>query len=182
MIMAAIILTCAWSIGTICQELFTADYVIDLIHQFLTPHWLPLITFVTASVISFATGTSWGTMAILMRIAIPLAFKFPLGQPGIDPTHATNLMLRTTAAMLAGATFGDHCSPISDTTIMSSMTSGTDHIDHVRTQLPYALTVTIIACFFGYLPVGFGISDWWVLEFGIMVTFLVVRFIGKKTG
>jgi Na+/H+ antiporter NhaC len=182
MIMAAIILTCAWSIGTICQDLFTADYVIYLTQKFLTPHWLPLITFLTASVISFATGTSWGTMAILMPIAIPLAFKFPLGQPGIDPTHATNLMLSTTAAVLAGATFGDHCSPISDTTIMSSMASGADHIDHVRTQLPYALAVALIACFFGYLPVGFGISDWWVLGFGIMATFLVVRFVGKKTG
>lgn len=182
MIMAAIILTCAWSIGSLCQELFTADYVIHLTQKFLTPHWLPLITFLTAAIISFATGTSWGTMAILMPIAIPLAFKFPLGQPGIDPSHATNLMLSTTAAVLAGATFGDHCSPISDTTIMSSMASGADHIDHVRTQLPYALTAALIACFLGYLPVGFGISDWWVLGFGILITFLVVRFIGKKTG
>lgn len=182
MIMAAIILTCAWSIGTICQELFTADYVIHLTQKFLTPHWLPLITFFTAAVISFATGTSWGTMAILMPIAIPLAFKFPLEQPGIDPTHASSLMLSTTAAVLAGATFGDHCSPISDTTIMSSMASGADHIDHVRTQLPYALSAALIACFLGYLPVGFGISDWWVLGFGILTAFLVVRFIGKKTG
>jgi Na+/H+ antiporter NhaC len=182
MIMAAIILTCAWSIGMICQDLFTADYVIHLTRQFLTPHWLPLITFLTAAIISFATGTSWGTMAILMPIAIPLAFKFPLGQPDIDPAHATNLMLSTTAAVLAGATFGDHCSPISDTTIMSSMASGADHIDHVRTQLPYALSVALIATFFGYLPVGFGISDWWVLGFGILATFLVVRFVGKKTG
>ena len=181
MIMAAIILTSAWAIGTICQDLFTADYVIHLTRQFLTPHWLPLITFLTAAIISFATGTSWGTMAILMPIAIPLAYKFPLAIPGIDPSHATNLMLSTTAAVLAGATFGDHCSPISDTTIMSSMASGADHIDHVRTQLPYALTVAIVAGLFGYLPVGFNISDWWVLIFGFVVLFLVVRFLGKKT-
>ncbi len=181
MIMAAIILVSAWAIGTICQDLFTADYVIHLTRKFLTPHWLPLITFVTAAVVSFATGTSWGTMAILMPIAIPLAFKFPLGMPGIDPSHATNLMLSTTAAVLAGATFGDHCSPISDTTIMSSMACGADHIDHVRTQLPYALTVGIIASVFGYIPVGFDISDWWVLLFGFIVLFLVVRFVGKKT-
>ncbi len=181
MVLAAIILTSAWAIGAICQELYTADYVIYLTRQFLTPHWLPLITFVTAAVISFATGTSWGTMAILMPIAIPLAYKFPLATPGIDPSHATNLMLSTTAAVLAGATFGDHCSPISDTTIMSSMASGADHIDHVRTQLPYAIVVGLIACFFGYLPVGFNISDWWVLLVGFAVIFLVVRFVGKKT-
>ncbi len=181
MIMAAIILTSAWAIGMICQDLFTADYVIYLTRQFLTPHWLPLITFLTAAIVSFATGTSWGTMAILMPIAIPLAYKFPLGTPGIDPAHASMLMLSTTAAVLAGATFGDHCSPISDTTIMSSMASGADHIDHVRTQLPYALTVGLIASFFGYIPVGFNISDWWVLSIGFVVTYLVVRFVGKKT-
>jgi len=181
MIMAAIILTCAWAIGMICQDLFTADYVIHLTRKFLTPHWLPLITFLTAAIVSFATGTSWGTMAILMPIAIPLAYKFPLGTPGIDPTHATVLILSTTAAVLAGATFGDHCSPISDTTIMSSMASGADHIDHVRTQLPYAIVVAIVASLFGYIPVGFNISDWWVLPIGFAVIFLVVRFVGKKT-
>jgi Na+/H+ antiporter NhaC len=181
MVMAAIILVSAWTIGTICQELFTADYVIYLTRNFLTPHWLPLITFLTAAIVSFATGTSWGTMAILMPIAIPLAYKFPLATPGIDLSHASSLMLSTTAAVLAGATFGDHCSPISDTTIMSSMASGADHIDHVRTQLPYALTVGLIACLFGYIPVGFDISDWWVLPIGFVVIFLAVRFIGKKT-
>jgi Na+/H+ antiporter NhaC len=181
MVLAAIILTSAWAIGSICQELYTADYMIYLTRQFLSPHWLPMITFLTAALVSFATGTSWGTMAILMPIAIPLAYKFPLATPGIDPSHATNLMLSTTAAVLAGATFGDHCSPISDTTIMSSMASGADHIDHVRTQLPYAVAVAIIAGLFGYIPVGFDISDWWVLLVGFLVIFLVVRFVGKKT-
>ena len=181
MVMAAIILVNAWAIGGICQELYTADFVIHLTRSFLSPHWLPLVTFVTAATISFATGTSWGTMAILMPIAIPLAYKFPLSHLGIDPSHATNLLLSTTASVLAGATFGDHCSPISDTTIMSSMASGADHIDHVRTQLPYALTVGLIACLFGYLPVGFGISDWWVLVFGFAAIFVIVRFVGKST-
>ncbi len=181
MVMAAIILTSAWAIGSICQELFTADYVIHLTRQFLTPHWLPLITFLTAAIISFATGTSWGTMAILMPIAIPLAYKFPLAHGGIAAAHATQLMLSTTASVLAGATFGDHCSPISDTTIMSSMASGADHIDHVRTQLPYALTTAAVASVFGYIPVGWGISGWEVLLVGTGGLFLIVRFIGKKT-
>ncbi|MFZ0392099.1 MAG: Na+/H+ antiporter NhaC family protein [Calditrichia bacterium] len=182
MIMAALILTAAWAIGTICQDLFTADYVIHLTRTFLTPHWLPLITFLSAAVVSFATGTSWGTMAILMPIAIPLAFKFPQTLDAIGEAHRMALMLSNTAAVLAGATFGDHCSPISDTTIMSSMASGADHIDHVRTQLPYALTVGLIASVFGYLPVGFGLTGWWVLLPGFLVIFLVVRFAGKKTG
>jgi Na+/H+ antiporter NhaC len=181
MILAAIILTSAWAIGAICQDLFTADYVIHQTRNFLTPHWLPLVTFISAAVISFATGTSWGTMAILMPIAIPLAYKFPAMHASIDPSHATALMLSSTAAVLAGATFGDHCSPISDTTIMSSMASGADHIDHVRTQLPYALTVGLIASVLGYIPVGLGISDWWILPIGTLALFLVVRFVGKKS-
>ena len=180
MVMAGIILTSAWAIGNICQELFTADYVIHLTRHFFTPHWLPLITFLTAAIISFATGTSWGTMAILMPIAIPLAYKFP-AEHALTLTHANQLILSTIAAVLAGATFGDHCSPISDTTIMSSMASGADHIDHVRTQLPYALTVALVASFLGYVPVGFGWSDWWVLVLGTIVLFLIVRFLGKST-
>ncbi len=181
MILAAIILTGAWTIGTICQDLFTADYVISLTKQFLSPHWLPIVTFVSAGVISFATGTSWGTLAILMPIAIPLAHKYPLTHPEIDAAHAMGLLLATTAAVLAGSTFGDHCSPISDTTIMSSMASGADHIDHVRTQLPYALTAAAIAIVFGYIPISFwGISTWVVLPMGILTTFLVVRFLGRN--
>jgi Na+/H+ antiporter NhaC len=181
MIMAAIILTSAWAIGAICQDLYTADYVIHLTRKFLTPHWLPLVTFLTAAIISFATGTSWGTMAILMPIAIPLSFKFPLEYTTIDQHHAIILILSTTASVLAGATFGDHCSPISDTTIMSSMSSGADHIDHVRTQLPYAMTAGVRACIFGYIPVGFDITGWWILIPGVIATYLIIRFLGKKT-
>jgi len=180
MMMAAVILSAAWAIGDICRDLFTADYVVSLTRTFLTPHWLPFLIFLTAGVIAFATGTSWGTMAILMPIAIPLAYKFPQADPTIVGMHETSIMLSTIASVLAGATFGDHCSPISDTTIMSSMASSADHIDHVRTQLPYAMTAALIASFFGYLPVGFGISNWVVLPLGLVATFLVVRFLGKK--
>ncbi len=181
MIMAAIILTAAWAIGSICSDLFTAQYVLFLTEQFLSPQWLPVLVFLSASVIAFSTGTSWGTMAILMPIAIPLAHQLPLGVEGISAAHAHAILLSTTAAVLAGATFGDHCSPISDTTIMSSMASGADHIDHVRTQLPYALTAGGISCLFGYIPIGFGISNWVVLPLGIISIFMVIRFVGKKT-
>ncbi len=180
MMMAAIILTAAWAIGNICQDLYTADYVVSITRKFLTPHWLPVISFLTAAVISFATGTSWGTMAILMPIAIPLAHKFPLTDPTISAAHAMGLLLSTTAAVLAGATFGDHCSPISDTTIMSSMASGSDHIDHVRTQLPYAVLAGGVACLFGYIPIGLGISTWVVLPLGFISIILFIRFFGKR--
>ena len=181
MTMAALILVSAWAIGSICQDLYTADYIINVIQKFLSPHWLPLLIFLAAAAISFSTGTSWGTMAILMPVAIPLAYKFPQMDPSIDATHAMGLLLSSTAAVLAGATFGDHCSPISDTTIMSSMASGADHIDHVRTQLPYALAAASIACLLGYIPVGFGISNWIVFPLGIVAVFLIVRFIGKPS-
>jgi Na+/H+ antiporter NhaC len=181
MVMAAIILTAAWTIGMICQELFTAEYVINLTHHFLTPAWLPFITFITAALISFATGTSWGTMAVLMPIAIPMSIQLTQSYASPEIIFPTNILISTTAAVLAGATFGDHCSPISDTTIMSSMASGADHIDHVRTQLPYALTVGLVACVLGYIPVGLGMNNWLALLLGFITIFLIIRFLGKRT-
>ena len=181
MVLACIVLTAAWAIGDVCEDLFTGDYVVHLTQSFLSPQWLPMLIFLTAGVIAFATGTSWGTMAILMPIAIPLAHKFPQGIPEIDATHATAILLSTTASVLAGATFGDHCSPISDTTILSSMASGADHIDHVRTQLPYALTTGGIACLFGYIPIGFGLSNWLMLPLGFAAVYLIIRYLGRRS-
>jgi len=180
MMMAVLILVGAWAIGSICQDLYTADYVVHLAKNFLSPNWLPLLIFLSSGIIAFSTGTSWGTMAILMPIAIPLAYKLPLNDPSIDSAHAMALLLSSSAAVLAGATFGDHCSPISDTTIMSSMASGADHIDHVRTQMPYALTAGLVACIIGYIPIGMGFSNWIVLPLGGLAVFLIIRFVGKK--
>ena len=181
MMMACIILTAAWAIGSICGDLYTADYVVSISQHFLSVEWLPTIIFLSAAVVAFSTGTSWGTMAILMPIAIPMAHKFALETPGMDEAHATGMLLCVTAAVLAGATFGDHCSPISDTTILSSMASGADHIDHVRTQLPYAISAAVIACIFGYIPVGFGLNHWLTLPLGAVATWALVRFVGKPT-
>jgi len=180
MMMAVVILTLAWGIGDICRDLFIADYVVYLTSHFLSAHWLPMLIFISAALISFATGTSWGTMAILMPIAIPLAHQFALSDPDITGMHETGILLSTIGAVLAGATFGDHCSPISDTTIMSSMASSADHIDHVRTQLPYALTCGMAASVIGYIPIGFGVSNWVLLPVGFAVLFLIVRFVGKR--
>lgn len=180
MVMAALILTLAWAIGNICADIQTADYVITVTQGMLSPHLLPLFSFLIAGVIAFATGTSWGTMAILMPIIIPLAYQLPAVDPSISEAVRNEIFLSAIASILAGATFGDHCSPISDTTIMSSMASGADHIDHVRTQLPYALMVAGVSIVFGYLPVGYGMHGWVVLLAGFTVIFLGVRFLGKK--
>ena len=118
----------AFAIGTVCRELGTGIYTAELSKQWLAPDFVPVIIFLVACFIAFSTGTSWGTFAIMIAIGIPMA-------QALD----ANLYL-TIAAALGGGVFGDHCSPISDTTIISSMASASDHIDHVKTQLPYALT------------------------------------------
>jgi len=180
MILAALILTMAWSIGNICTDLKTADYIIHISEGFLSPYFIPLLSFIIAALISFATGTSWGVMAILMPIVIPIAHLLPQADPAITLAQQQAIFLSTIASVLAGATFGDHCSPISDTTIMSSMASGADHIDHVRTQLPYALFGGILSMIVGYLPVGFGVSPWLVLPVGILIIVVSIRFFAPK--
>jgi Na+/H+ antiporter NhaC len=181
MLLAALILTMAWSIGNICTDMHTANYVIGLTSEFISAGMVPFLTFFTAAVISFATGTSWGVMAILMPIAIPMGYLLPHADPSFTAEQQHVIFLSTIASVLAGATFGDHCSPISDTTIMSSMASGSDHIDHVRTQLPYAILGGLMSLIFGYLPIGLGITDWVVLPAGILITVLFIILIGKKS-
>jgi Na+/H+ antiporter NhaC len=177
MLPAALILTLAWSIGQICSDIKTAEYIIEISKTFISLPFLPLLTFITAAIISFATGTSWGVMAILMPIVIPLAHHHITIA---SDASAQGIFLSTIAAVLAGATFGDHCSPISDTTVMSSMAASADHMDHVRTQLPYALFVGVISMLIGYIPVGLGIPWWISLFFAGLAILLTIRFFGKK--
>ncbi|MDI6600556.1 MAG: Na+/H+ antiporter NhaC family protein [Thermoanaerobacteraceae bacterium] len=169
LMITAIILTLAWSLGSVTQDVKAADFLIGALSGNLDPGFIPSLVFVTGCLISFATGTSWGTMAIVMPLALPLAHG--LGAP----------LLPTLGSVMAGAIFGDHCSPISDTTILSSMASACDHMDHVTTQMPYAITVAVIAGIFGYIPAGFGFPVWLSLILGAVVTYLVVRFVGKST-
>jgi len=180
MLLAILILILAWSIGNICSDLKTADYIIYISDGFLSPYFLPLLSFIIASIISFATGTSFGVMAILMPIVIPIAYLVPQADPAITMAQQQSIFLSTIASVLAGATFGDHCSPISDTTIMSSMASGADHIDHVKTQLPYALFGGVLSMIVGYLPVGFGVSPWLMLPVGIVIIVVSIRFLAPK--
>jgi len=178
MIMAIVILILAWSIASICGDLHTSDFMVTALSNHLDPRWLPAIVFFLASVTSFATGTSWGTMGILIPLAVPTAFG--LAQTaGLSPGHEQAILFGSVSSVLAGAIFGDHCSPISDTTVLSSMASGCDHVDHVRTQLPYALVVGAAAILLGYLPSGFGLSPFIGLALGSVTLFALLRTLGK---
>ncbi len=143
---AVVILALAYCINAISKDMGTAHYVISITEGFLAPALLPLLLFLVSGVISFATGTSWGTYAIMVPIALPLATQF-----GGGPT--STLVVASFAAVAGGGVFGDHVSPLSDTTVLSSLGSASDHIDHVRTQLPYAASVAFVACLL-YLFVG----------------------------
>lgn len=123
----ALIMLLAFAIGNLCNQLGTGLYVSEVSKSFLSPKLVPFIVFIISGFIAFSTGTSWGTFAIMIPIAVPMAAGFD-----------TNVHIAIAAA-LSGGVFGDHCSPVSDTTIISSMASASDHIDHVKTQLPYAL-------------------------------------------
>ncbi len=179
MLLAVVILTLAWSIGMVTEELNTADYLVQILREVLDPRWIPVLTFIIAALTAFATGTSWGTMAILMPIVIPLSYALGV-DAGLDVSHKAIILYGTVSSVLAGAVFGDHCSPISDTTILSSMASSCDHIDHVRTQLPYALVVAFIGMLIGDIPTAYGVSPWLSLLIGISLAFGVVYIFGKK--
>lgn len=174
LVITAIILVFAWSIGSVAGDVGTANYLISVVTDTLPPFVLPLLVFAISCVVAFATGTSWGTMAIMMPLAIPLAAAF-------NGNIIDNLMLATLSAVLTGSIFGDHCSPISDTTIMSSMASAADHIDHVKTQLPYALFVAVTAIIVGYLPAGLGLNPLLSLVAGVLIIWAVLKFYGKST-
>ncbi len=180
MLLAVIILVLAWAIGAITVEMKTADYIISLIGDNISPHYLPVIIFLVAGLTSFATGTSWGTMAILMPIVIPLSHSVS-GLYGLDAIESTLILQGVISSVLAGCVFGDHCSPISDTTILSSMASGCNHIDHVRTQLPYAILVAIVCMLIGDIPTAFGLSPYLSLLAISLIIVAIVYLIGKKS-
>ncbi|MGH4121327.1 Na+/H+ antiporter NhaC family protein [Clostridium sp.] len=143
---AIIILALSYSINNLSKNMGTANYIISLTESWLVPSLLPVLTFVLAAIIAFSTGTSWGTFAIVMPLSVPLAFIF-------TGNVVTPLVLATIAAVAGGGVFGDHCSPLSDTTVLASTGAASDHMDHVKTQLPYALTVAVAATVL-YLIIG----------------------------
>ncbi len=167
-----IILVLAWTLTSIIKELGAGYFISSQISDLIPAYLIPSIIFGVASIISFATGTSYGTMGILMPLAIPLA----IGAAPNDPQIA----LVATSAVLTGAIFGDHCSPISDTTILSAIGSGCDHIEHVNTQLPYALFIGALTIATAYIPAGLGISPYIILGGNIVLIIGIVHFFGKK--
>ncbi|SFB18551.1 Na+/H+ antiporter NhaC family protein [Clostridium frigidicarnis] len=170
LIMTGVILLLAWSLSAVIKDLGTAKYLVSVLSNSIPYYLLPSIIFVLAAIISFATGTSYGTMGIMMPLTIPLAY-------GILPSD--NFILIATSAVLTGAIFGDHCSPISDTTILSSMGSSCDFLDHVRTQMPYSIMVAVVSVVAGYIPVSLGVPVYIVLPASILILALIVRFVFK---
>lgn len=164
------------------HRLYTGDYLSQLFLSFNTNAevwYFPTLIFLLASVIAFATGTSWGTMALLMPLVIPTVYKIlTINQTVVFSENP--IILASVGSVLAGAIFGDHCSPISDTTVLSSQASGCNHIAHVRTQLPYALFVAGVAILFGTLPVGLGIPIWLTFPLGLVVLWMGLRFLGQE--
>ena len=171
LVITGVILILAWSLSSVIKELGTAKYLIKLLSGSFPAFLLPNLIFVLGAIISFSTGTAYGTMGILMPLAVPLAHS-------INPEMS--FVIVSTSAVLTGAIFGDHCSPISDTTILSSMGAGCNHIDHVRTQMPYALFTGAITILFGYIPAGLGMPIYIVLPLAILAVFVGVQIFGKK--
>lgn len=179
---AMVILWLAWTLSSLTGDegLKTGAFLADTIGAVeMSPGFMPTIVFVLASAIAFSTGTSWGTMAILMPIVIPLVYTLIEQTSGIAPAADHFIITASIGSVLAGAIFGDHCSPISDTTILSSRSSDCDHIAHVRTQIPYALTIGGVAILFGTLPAGFEISSLILLPLGCLALAAVLIFFGR---
>ena len=171
------ILWFAWAISAMTEpdQLDTGGYLAGVLSERLDPRMLPTVVFVLAGAVAFATGTSWGTMGILTPLSVALAIK-------LDPTSSFDaaggaggaIALSTCGAVLAGAIFGDHCSPISDTTVLSSRASDCDHIAHVKTQMPYAVVVAGICIVAGTIPSALGVSPWLCLFASIIVLAAIV--------
>ena len=173
-----LILVLAWSLSAVTVELGTAEYLMSVFGDTLNPFWLPALVFILSALTAFATGSSWGTMGILMPLVVPLAWE--IGNTGglaFEVTH--EIIYASVSAVLAGSVWGDHCSPISDTTILSSIATQCDHVEHVNTQLPYAMIVGVISTLglIGMMVVGI---PWWVIyPVGVAVIVGIIFKFGK---
>ncbi|MCF8230034.1 MAG: Na+/H+ antiporter NhaC family protein, partial [Bacteroidales bacterium] len=160
MLTAVLILVLAWALALVTEHMHTADFISQSMLEIqLSPYFVPAITFILAALVSFSTGSSWGTMAILYPLLLPASWLIA-EQSGLDYDASMLIFYNVVSCVLAGSVLGDHCSPISDTTILSSLASSCNHIEHVRTQLPYALSVGFVAIIVGTIPSAFGISSY----------------------
>lgn len=181
MLPAIMILTLAWSVALITKHLHTADFISQLLlDASISPFLIPTFTFIMAALVSFSTGSSWGTMAILYPLILPAGWLVGQ-QAGLNYEETMAIFHNIAAAVLTGSVLGDHCSPISDTTILSSLASSCPHIEHVRTQLPYALITGAFAIVLGILPASFGWSPWLLFPAGFLGMYLIIHLLGKST-
>lgn len=177
MIPAVVILVLAWSLAGVTEDLNTALYLKSFFGEEFKYVWVvPALTFVLSAFIAFSTGSSWSTMALMYPLVIPLSYSLI----GNGEVTDLSLMYNTIASVLAGAVLGDHCSPISDTTILSSLATSCNHISHVRTQMPYALTVGGVSLCIGVIPAAMGISSLLLVPLGVILLYLIVHYLGKR--
>ena len=181
MFYAMIILILAWALGGISEQLGTANYLVSVLGDSLPVELVPALVFLLAAGTAFATGSSWGAMGILVPLIFPLTWAV-MQASGQQTAEDMHILYSSIACVLAGSVWGDHCSPISDTTILSSMASGCDHIEHVRTQMPYALLVGFVAIGTCTIPVAYGMPWWMGLLVGTGLLFLVLHLKGENTG
>jgi len=179
MLFAMIVLVLAWSLSDVTSALNTAGYLVTVLADTLPVQFVPAAVFVLSAITAFTTGTSWGTMGILMPLVVPLTWAV-MSVNGMTSAADMHLLYSAVACNLAGAVWGDHCSPISDTTVLSSMASGCDHIEHVRTQLPYATLVGVIGLLVGTIPGGFGMSPGASIIIGIVILIATLKFFGRS--
>jgi len=173
-----LILVLAWALSAITVELGTADYLVSVFGDVLNPFWLPAIVLFLSAITAFATGSSWGTMGILMPLVVPLSWEIGMTS-GLDPAMIHEIIYANVSAVLGGSVWGDHCSPISDTTILSSIATQCDHIEHVNTQLPYAMIVGTISII-GMIGVLVAGIPWWVIyPLGVLVIVGIIYKFGK---
>lgn len=180
MLTAVMILVLAWSIALITKYMHTADFISGIMLAVnIAPFLIPAFTFFLAALVAFSTGSSWGTMAILYPLILPATWMIST-ENGLDYDASLAIFYNVVSAVLAGSVLGDHCSPISDTTILSSLASSCNHIDHVRTQLPYALTVGVVAIFFGTIPAAYGVPSYILFPVDIVILYFIVVLFGRK--
>lgn len=179
MMHATLILILAWTLADITGLMHTADFLHQALGDGIQAWMLPALVFLLAAGVSFSTGSSWGTMAILYPLVLPLVWSVLQNSPDYDG-ESMSIFYNAVACVLAGSVLGDHCSPISDTTILSSMASSCNHMDHVSSQMPYALFVGSVAILSGTLPAAIGIPSWACYLLGIGLMYIGVKLFGKR--
>ncbi len=173
-----LILVLAWALSALTVELGTADYLMSVFGETLNPYWLPAIVFILSALTAFATGSSWGTMGILMPLVVPLAWEIG-NNTGLEYAITAEIIYASVSSVLAGSVWGDHCSPISDTTILSSIATQCDHVEHVNTQLPYAMIVGGISIVSLIAIMVLGVPAWIIYPTGVAIIVAIIFQFGE---